>query len=68
MSVASERRMRLEATSLIGDQVEAELIPLVYPCKDVRGEEVKMTPAAYVKDLWEAVRNNLDKNVDETRG
>ena len=60
--------MRLEATELIGDQVHAELTPLVFPCRDSKGEEVRMAAMACIPCLWDAVRSVLDKNADESRG
>ena len=59
MCIASEKKMRLEAVSLIGDQVLAELTPLVFSCQHEKGEEIRMAPTARLVNLWEAIRNNL---------
>ena len=60
--------MRVEATELVGDQVQGELVPLVFPCKDTKGEKVKMAAMAHIPHLWGAIKSNLDQNEDESRG
>ena len=60
--------MRVEATELVGDQVRGELVPLVFPCKDTKGEEVKMAAMAHIPHLWGAIKSSLVQNQDESRG
>lgn len=67
ITIASERQMRLEVTLLVGEAINAEKVPMVFPCKEEKGEEIKMATMAYIRDLWEALENNLDKCEDETR-
>ena len=62
--IASERQMRVELTELVGDQVQ---VPLVFPCNNTKGEEVKMATMAHLPHLWGAIKNNLDQNEDESR-
>ncbi len=67
MAIASERKMREEVTTLVGEAVYAEKVPMVFPCKEEKGEEVKMAVMAYIGDLWDAIKNMLDRCEDETR-
>lgn len=43
------------ARSLLGDNLEAEAVPLTFPLKKTSGEEVRATPFCYVPDLVDKV-------------
>ena len=67
VAIASENRMRKEATDLVGDNLEAELAPMSFTHKD-GGETIKDAPIAYIPVLWEKVKDLLDQNSDDNRG
>lgn len=52
------------AKSLLGDNLEAETVPLTFPLKkaDGGGEEIRATPYCYVPDLVDKVTTLLDQN------
>lgn len=50
------------AKSLLGDNLEAETVPLTFPLKKGGGEEIRATPYCYVPDLVGKVMSMLDAN------
>ena len=67
ITLASERRMRKEASDLVGDNLEAELAPMSFTHKD-GGEVIRDAPLAYVPNLWEKIQDLLEQNSDNKRG
>ena len=67
IAMASEKRMRKEATQLVGDNLEAELAPMSFSQKD-GGEMIRDAPIAYIPVLWDKVKDLLDQNSDDSRG
>ena len=67
VSLASERKMRVEATELVGENLCSELTPFSFPHKD-GGEVIRNAPYAYVPNLWDKVKDMLDRNSDDQRG
>lgn len=67
VGLASERKMRVEASELVGDNLNAELTPFSFPHKD-GGEVIQNAPYAYIPNLWEKIKDLLDQNCDEQRG
>ena len=67
IDMASEKRMRKEATELISDNLEAERVPLSFNHKD-GGEIIKDAPIAYVPRLWEKIEDLLNQSSDDNRG
>ena len=65
IDMASEKRMRKEATELIGDNLETELAPMSFSHKE-RGEVIKDAPIAYVPCRWEKMEELLDQNSDDS--
>ena len=61
VSIASEKKIRVEAKELAGDNLRAELTPLTFNCND-GSEEVREAPMAYIPCLWESIQNTLDLN------
>ena len=59
--------MRNEAKELIGDNINAELVPFSFTHKD-GGEEIKPSPMAYVPNLWEKIQCLLEQNQDDHKG
>jgi hypothetical protein len=53
--------MREEATTLVGDNLEAEAVPFTFPLKSW-GEEVRAAPMAYVPNLVAKVFELLESN------
>ena len=67
ITLASERRMRKEASDLVGDNLEAELAdPMSFTHKD-GGEVIRNAPLAYVPNLWEKIQDLLEQNSDDKR-
>lgn len=67
VAMASEKKMRVEASELVGDNLCAELAPFSYPYQD-GGEIIRDAPYAYIPNLWEKVKDLLDQNSDDQRG
>ena len=67
VGIASEKKMRVEASTLVGEKFSAELTPFSFPHKD-GGEVIENAPSAYVVDLWEKISGLLDQNDDNQRG
>ena len=63
IAIASEKGMRKEASELVGDNLEAELAPMSFTCKD-GGEVIREAPIAYVPRLWEKIKDIVDQNSD----
>ena len=58
--------MRIEAAELIGDNLEAEWVPMSFNHKD--GEVIKEVPLAYIPRLWEKIESLLNQSSDDSRG
>jgi hypothetical protein len=67
VGIASERKMRLEASELVGDNLSAELVPFSFPHKD-GGEVIQDVPCAYIPNLWRKISDLLDQSSDDRRG
>ena len=67
VGMATEKKMRVEASELVGDNLSAELTPFSFNHKD-GGEIIKNASFAYVPNLWEKVKDMLDRNSDDHRG
>lgn len=60
LSMSSEKKQRVAAHQLIGDNLEAESIPLTFPLK--RGEEVRAAAVCYVPHMVDKVVSLLEEN------
>lgn len=67
IGIASEKKMRVEAAELVGDNLCAELAPFSFPHQD-GGEVIRSAPCAYIPDLWRKIKDMLDQNSDDQRG
>lgn len=67
VGIASEGKMRKEAAELIGDNLEAELVPFTHKHKD-GGYIFKSAPFACTPNLWDKVSSLLEQNSDDHRG
>ena len=67
IAFASEKKMRKEAAELVGDNLEAELVPMSFSHKD-GGEVIKDAPIADIPSLWEKVEGLLEQSSDDNRG
>ena len=67
LTIASEKRMRIETAELIGDNLEAEWDPMFFNHKD-GGEVIKEVPLAYIPRLWEKIESLLNQSSDDSRG
>lgn len=67
VSIASEGKMRKEASRLVGDNIDAESVPFTSNHKD-GGQVIKTAPLAFVPHLWEKIRDLLDQNCDDSTG
>jgi hypothetical protein len=67
LTIASEKKMRIVASELIGDNLEAELAPMSFNHKD-GGEVIKEVPLVYIPRLWEKIESLLNQSSDDTRG
>ena len=63
VALSSEQRMRSVSSQLIGQNLEAETIPLAF--KRDSGNEIIPAPIAYIPDLWMKVEGFLN-NCDES--
>lgn len=61
VSIASELKMRKRAAELIGDNLVVEKVPLTFKLKE-GGEKVRITPHAYIPELWHQIELLLDNN------
>jgi hypothetical protein len=63
-SLSSEKKQRKAAKFLLGDNLEAEAVPLTFPLKrgDSGGEEIRVTPYCYIPDIQAKVISMLDEN------
>ena len=58
--MASESKMRREASSLIGENIVAEIAPFS-PAPSVKdGSEIRPSPFVYVPRLWEKIQSILE--------
>lgn len=67
LGLASEGKMRKEATKLVGKNLDAEIVPFAFPHKD-GGQVIKNAPYAFIPNLWDKVKDLLDQNSDDHRG
>ena len=65
LTITSEKRMRIVAAELIGDNLEAEWAPMSFNHKD--GGKVKGVPLAYIPRLWE-IESLSNQSSDDRRG
>ena len=61
--LAGEKKQRALASTLLGDNLEAEAAPMSFPLKG-GGEEIRAVPLAYVPQLRAKVLHMLQQNVD----
>ncbi len=61
MSLSSEKRQTVVARKLIGDNLEAEAVPLTFTLKK-GGEEIRVAALCYVPELLDKVVSLLDEN------
>lgn len=61
LSMRSEKRQRVAAHELIGDNLEAESIPLTFPLKG-GGEEVRAAALCYAPNIVDKVVSLLEEN------
>lgn len=62
MSLSSEKRQRVVAKKVIGDNLEAEAIPLTFTLKK-GGEEIRAAAFCYVPELLDKVVSLLEENM-----
>ena len=67
ISIAAEGKMRQEARELVGDEVSAELVQFSFSHKD-GGEVIKPAAMAYIPNVWEKIKDLLEKNDDKHKG
>lgn len=67
VGIASEKKMRVEAAELVGDNLCAELAPFSFSHQD-GGHLIKEAPFAFIPDLWRKIKDMLDQNSDDQRG
>ena len=53
--------MRKRSTGIVGEMIAAELVPMSFSCKQ-GGDEIRLTPYAYITDLWASIEKMLDDN------
>ena len=53
--------MRQRASALIGTNMSAEMIPLLFKHKG-RADEIKPAPIAYIPHLWARIQTLLEQN------
>ena len=61
MDVASEGKLRKSSQGIVGDNLEAEYVPMSFSLKD-GNEEIRLTPYAYIPNLWEKMEQLLNDN------
>ena len=61
IEVASEKKMRLKADDLLGDNFKAEMVPLSFKHQN-SGNIIKPAPLAYIPHLWDRVENILEQS------
>lgn len=67
LQLASEKKMRAESSELVGENLEAELTPFLFPHKD-GGEIIESAAHAYIPNLWEKIKDLLEQSSDDKRG
>ena len=65
--MAGEQKMRSVSAELVGENLEAETVPLTFRLKD-GGEEIRPAPIAYAPNLWMKVEDMLNNSDDSSRG
>ena len=63
VQVASEGRMRKEASSLVGNNIAAEVAPFT-SAMSRNGCEVRPAPFVYVPHLWEKIESVLEQHLE----
>eukprot|EP00731_Ephydatia_muelleri_P036064 Em0197g9a len=61
IQLASEQKMRQRASALIGTNMSAEMIPLLFKHKG-GADEIKPAPIAYIPHLWARIQTLLEQN------
>ena len=59
--------MRSVSAELVGENLEAETVPLTFRLKD-GGEDIRPAPIAYAPNLWMKVEDMLNNSDDSSRG
>ena len=67
VGLASEGKMRKEASELVGDNLDAELVPFSFKHKD-GGQIIKSAPYCYIPRLWDKIQELIEQNSDDHRG
>ncbi len=62
MVLASEKKQRVLAKGLLGDNLEAETAPMTFSLKPA-GEEIRAVPLVFVPNLQDKVLSLLDQNL-----
>lgn len=68
ISIGSEKKQRVVVRCLLGDNLEAEAVPLTFPLKKRGGEEVRATPFCYVPNLVEKVITLTEEKEKQVEG
>ena len=59
ISIASEKKLRKRAQSIVTDNLKGEAVPLTFPLKS-GGEEIQAAPFIYIPELKDKVFQLLD--------
>ena len=59
--MASEGKMRKRSKDIVGDNLEAEYVPMSFSLKDGT-EEIRLAPDAYISNLWGKIEQLLNDN------
>ena len=62
VQVASEGKMRSEASSIVGKNIAAERAPFLLSSRS--GSEIQPAPFVYVPHLWEKIQSVLEQNLE----
>lgn len=61
ISLSSEKKQRVVAKTLLGDNLDAEAVPLTFPLKKTGGEEIRATAYCFVPDLVTKVLTHIEE-------
>lgn len=61
IALGSEKKQRTVAKELLGNNLEAEAVPLTFPLKKGKGEEVRATAFCYVPNLASKVLTMVEE-------
>ena len=53
--------MRKRSKDIVGETIDAELVPMSFSSKQ-GGDDIRLTPYAYVTDLWANIERISDDN------